>query len=73
MGGALNTATPHNILRKLYHRKRSPQNTATTTIIFSYIILTSSFDVILLYLNNYPQNKHIKAYVCQCMPTHRYC
>ena len=48
----------------LHHRKKSPRNTITATIIFSYIILTSSFDVILLYLNNYPNNKLIKTYVC---------
>ena len=28
------------------NRKKSPRNTVTATIIFSYIILTSSFDVI---------------------------
>ena len=39
------------------HCKKSPRNTVTATIIFSYIILLSSFDV---YLNNYPQNKHIE-------------
>ena len=33
----------------------------------------SLFDVILLYLTNYPQNKHIKRYVCQCMPMRSYC
>ena len=47
MGGALNTATPQKQIND--HRKKSPRNTVTATIIFSYIILTSSFDVLLLY------------------------
>ena len=62
MGGALNTATPQKQIND--HRKKSPRNTVTATIIFSYIILTSSFDVILLCLNNYPIIKRNKTYVC---------
>ena len=43
------------------HRKKNRRNTVTATIIFSYIILTSTLNVILLYLNNFPQNKHTIA------------
>ena len=37
------------------------------------MILPSTLDVILLYLNNFPQNKCTETYTCQCMPTRRYC
>ena len=43
------------------HRKKNRRNTITVTIILSYIILTSTLNVILLYLNNFPQNKHTIA------------
>ena len=39
------------------HRMKSRRNTVTATIIFSYMILTSTLDVILLYLNSFTQNK----------------
>ena len=68
----LNSATPQKILtntaspqeQSTKHRHRNNNN--------NYVI-TSTLDVILLHLNNFPQNKHIKTYACQCMPTRRYC
>ena len=50
-----NTASP----------QESRGNAVTATIIFSYLILTSTLDVILLYLNNFAQNKHTKMYACE--------
>ena len=63
-----------NTAKKIYdHHRKNRRNTATAKLIFSYVILTSTLDIILLYLNNFPQNRHTKMYACQCMPTHRYC
>ena len=59
--GVLNTATP----QKNFTNTASPQEKSTkhrhhksATRIFSAMIRSSTLKVILLYLNNFPQNKH---------------
>ena len=56
--GSLNTAKKINEHRITAKNRR---NTVTATNIFSYTILTSTLNVILLHLNNFPQNKHTIA------------
>ena len=42
-----------------HHHKKSQRNTVTTTRIFSAMISSSTLKMILLYLNNFPQNENI--------------
>lgn len=51
MGGVLNTATPQKNLTNTASPQEKKTQHATATIIFSYMILMSTLDVILLYLN----------------------
>ena len=67
-----NTAKKKN-QRTPHHRKKNRRNTVTATIIFSYIILTSTLYVILLYLNNFPQNKHTIAELALISASLSYC
>ena len=69
MGGARTPQHRKKFERTPHHRKKNRPNTPTATITFSYIILTSTLNVILLYLNNFPQNKHTIAELALISPS----
>ena len=56
--GVLNTQHRKKNWRTPHHRKKSQRNTVTATRIFSAMIRVYTYNNI-LYLNNFPQNKHI--------------
>ena len=80
MGGGGGAGSEHATPQKKIndHRKKSQRNTVTATRILSAMIRSSTLKIILLYLNKFPQNKHITTLfiahmLILLMPVNQFC